>query len=225
MKSLTAKEFKLLLVAKESSNIEQMIITMRQLLRNCLLDNKIDVDKMYIFDAEYLFIHMMTASTAERRPQLYYKCKNAIVDEDGNEKTCDTSNTIMPDLHAAKVIVPEKTECVITGETESGEKIMMSFKFPTIGSLEGVVSSNDAMAVIASCMVKVSTEESVSILGRDYSVEESSEFISNMTDETIQEVSDFFSTVPKLTIEHKFKCKACGCDHVVKLEGIQDFFM
>lgn len=225
MKSLTAKEFKLLLVAKESSNLEQMIVTMKQLLRNCILDKKIDIEKMYIFDVEHLFIHMMTASTAERRPQLYYRCKNEITDEEGNKKQCGTSNGVMPDLHSGKFDVPEKTECVISGDTESGEKIMMTFSFPTLASLEGVMTSDDSMALIANCMTKVATEESVMLLGRDYSTEEAADFISNMTDTTIKQISEFFETVPKLVIEHKFKCKGCGFDHTIKLEGIKDFFM
>lgn len=225
MKSLTAKEFKLLLVAKETNNLEQMIVTMKQLLRNCIQDQKIDVNKMYIFDAEYLFIHMMTASTAERRPQLYYKCKNLVTDEEGNEKQCNATNGIMPDLHSAEIKMPEKTEYVITGTTESGEDIMMTFRFPTVGSLENVISSNDPSAVIANCMVQVATKDSVNILGRDYTIEDSAEFITGMTDETLQQISQFFDTVPKLTIQHKFKCKECGFDHSIKLEGIKDFFM
>lgn len=223
MKSLTAKEFKLLLVAKESSNIEQMIITMRQLLGNCIQDTKIDIDKMFVFDAEYLFLHMMTASTAERRPQLQYKCNNLVTDDEGNEKKCGTANIIMPDLNSAKIDMPEKTECEISGDTESGEKLIMTFRFPSLGSLAGV-DGDDPMLLIANCMTKVSTEDTVNILGRDYSVEESAEFIANMTAETIKEISTFFEATPKLTITHKFKCKSCGYDHTVKLEGIQDFF-
>lgn len=225
MKSLTAKEFKLLLVAKESNNTEQMIITMKQLLRNCIQDSKVDVNKMYVFDAEYLFIHMMTASTAERRPTLHYKCKNVIKDEEGADKICSTSNAVMPDLHAAKIVMPEKTECVIAADTESGEKIMITFKFPTLGNIEDVIAANDQMAIIASCMTSVATEESVSILGRDYSIEEASAFISDMTDTTATKIDEFFKSVPKLQLEHKFKCKGCGFDHTIKLEGLKDFFM
>jgi len=224
MKSLTAKEFKLLLVAKESANLEQMIVTLKQLLKNCILDNKIDIDKMYVFDAEYLFVHMMTASTAERRPKLYYKCKNTVTDEEGVEKQCGITNGIAPDLHSAVVKMPEKTECEIVADTESGEKIMLTFTFPTLGSLEGVTSAEDTMALIAHCMTKVSTQDTVSIIGRDYTPEEAVEFISGMTDETIEQISEFFMSVPKLIISHSFKCKGCGFVHSVKLEGIQDFF-
>lgn len=225
MKSLTAKEFKLLLVAKESDSTDQMVVTMKQLLRNCIQDAKVDVNKMYVFDAEYLFIHMMTASTAERRPTLQYKCKNVIADEEGHEKICAHVNQVIPDLHAGKIDMPGKTECTIEADTESGEKIIITFRFPTLGDIEDVMASSDPMAIIASCMTSVATEETVSILGRDYSLADAISFVSDLTDEVATKIDAFFKTVPKLQLEHKFKCKGCGFEHEIKLEGIKDFFM
>jgi hypothetical protein len=61
---MLGKEEKLLLMAKESQDDEDILIAIKQCVNNCILD-KIDIDKLTIFDLEYLFIRLRAHSVAE----------------------------------------------------------------------------------------------------------------------------------------------------------------
>ena len=55
----TVAEEKILLVAKESSDVKDTINAYKGIINNCCLD-PVDVDKLCSFDIEYLFINLKT---------------------------------------------------------------------------------------------------------------------------------------------------------------------
>ena len=217
MKSLTAKEYKLLLVAKEDANEEQRYITTKQLLNNCILDSNIDIDDLKMFDLEYLFLHMMTSSTANKMPKLSYRCNNIV-----DDVICNTMNTIAPDISKAKVDVKGSPHIIIECQTNDDELVALKFSYP---ALRYVNSQFDMMSMIAASMESVSTAEEVLKLGKDYSLEDALDFIENLTEEQVTKVIEFANEIPRLTLDHKFECKGCGFVHNIKLEGLSDFFM
>ena len=80
------KEQKLFLMAAESDDTNEVIRTIRQVLKNCVLD-EIDIDSLPSFDLEYLFMNLR-ARSVEEVVDLKYKCNNIVKDEDGNDKKC-----------------------------------------------------------------------------------------------------------------------------------------
>ena len=52
----TVKEEKILLIAQESKDIDQIILAIKQIINNCVIS--IDVDKLAMFDLEYMLINM-----------------------------------------------------------------------------------------------------------------------------------------------------------------------
>ena len=80
------KEQKLFLMTAESADGNEMISTIRQVLKNCVLD-EIDIDSLPTFDLEFLFMHLR-ARSVEEVVELNYKCNNRVKDEEGQEKTC-----------------------------------------------------------------------------------------------------------------------------------------
>ena len=55
------KEQKLFLMTAESADGNEMISTIRQVLKNCVLD-EIDIDSLPTFDIEFLFMHLRARS-------------------------------------------------------------------------------------------------------------------------------------------------------------------
>ena len=55
------KEEKLLLMALQSSDEESIYKTIKQVINNCLVDD-VDIDKLPIFDIEYLFLNIRARS-------------------------------------------------------------------------------------------------------------------------------------------------------------------
>ena len=55
VRPFTVKEEKMLLMAIESKAPSDIILTVKQVINNCILDGDLDVDKMPFFDIDYLF--------------------------------------------------------------------------------------------------------------------------------------------------------------------------
>ena len=55
------KEEKILLMAQEGDTSEEKIDAVKQIIRNCILQD-IDVDKLSTFDIEYIFIQLRSKS-------------------------------------------------------------------------------------------------------------------------------------------------------------------
>ena len=58
------KEEKILLIATESKDPNQIVLALNQVIKNCLLD-KVDVDNLPSFDAEYIFLKLREKSIGE----------------------------------------------------------------------------------------------------------------------------------------------------------------
>ena len=56
------KEEKLLLMAKESDNTSDILSAIKQIINNCSIDSKFDVNKLALFDLEYVFLKLRSIS-------------------------------------------------------------------------------------------------------------------------------------------------------------------
>jgi len=59
----TVQEEKLLLIVKMSEDLKEVIDTVKQIIKNCVVD-EIDVDKLAMFDIEYIFINVRKVSVS-----------------------------------------------------------------------------------------------------------------------------------------------------------------
>ena len=71
------KEEKLLLMAIESKDNENIIKTTKQVISNCIISGDIDLEKMPFFDVDYLFIALRAKSIGEKI-ETSYVCNNEI---------------------------------------------------------------------------------------------------------------------------------------------------
>ena len=82
------KEQKLFLMAAESEDPKETINTIRQVLKNCVID-EIDIDNIPTFDLEYLFMNLR-ARSVEEIVELKYRCNNTIKDDKNEDKVCNS---------------------------------------------------------------------------------------------------------------------------------------
>ena len=119
------KEQKLFLMAAESDDSKETINTIKQVLKNCVLDD-IDIDSLPTFDLEYLFMNLR-ARSVEEVVNLKYKCNNTIKNDKGEDTVCNGS--VEFDVNLLE-IQPTKHK-----EHESkfmlNDKIGISLKYPT----------------------------------------------------------------------------------------------
>src|SRR4051812_10287762 len=67
----TAREEKVLLIAKQSEDETDIMGAIKQVVNNCVVTEGFDVDKLTIFDLEFLFIQIRVKSVSNLAPVSY----------------------------------------------------------------------------------------------------------------------------------------------------------
>jgi len=211
------KEQKLFLMASESDDQKETINTIKQVLRNCILD-ELDVDKMATFDIEHVFLQLRARSVGEV-VNLKFTCNNDV--EEG--KKC--GNIVQIDVNVLD-IKPELNK-EHKNKIEINEKVGIVMKYPTFGSVNfadiNTEDMDQILNIIVSCIDHIYDEEQV-YHAKDVSKKELVEFIENLKQTDLEKISEFFNTLPKIKKDVDFNCNKCGYHETIHLEGIQSFF-
>ena len=220
------KEQKLLLMATETTEIKDVIQTIKQVINNCLID-ELDVDNLPVFDIEFLFLNLRARSVGEV-VNVKYKCNNTIgtfVNKEGVEedKVCNSIVEIsvnVLDIH------PEFGEGH-SNKIEITDKVGIVFKYPTFEMVETISGDNENEAIfdlIMRCVDYIYDEDSI-YYSKDFSKNELEEFVDNLQQEQLEKIRKFFDGMPKVTKTVDFTCKSCGYHEDIVIEGVQNFFV
>jgi len=216
------KEQKLFLMTNETNDAKEMIKTVKQVLKNCILD-EIDVDNLATFDLEYLFLNLRARSVSEVS-NLKFTCNNTIEGKE-NEEDNKCGNTVEIDVNLLEVACVKDPEHV--NKIELTDKIGIIMKYPTFSSinLDDLNSENieKIVEVIIGCIDYIYDNDQV-YYAKDTPKNELIEFVENMKQSDLEKVSKFFNTLPKIKKDLDFNCKKCGYKETISLEGMQSFF-
>lgn len=208
------KEQKALLLAQQSEDQKTMISTLTSVLQSCVQDN-IEVDKLAIFDLEYMFSQIRAKSVGES-VELILKCDTC---EDEKAKVKVSVN-----LTELKVEKPKDHEANIRLFDDVG----VVMKYPkldimdTIQSLEGG-DIDSIFKIMYECIDTIYAGEEVHH-AHEYSKKELNEFLENLTEDQFRKIQNFFETMPKLEKKLDYRCPVCSKDQSVVVSGIDSFF-
>jgi len=210
------KEEKILLVAKEATDIESVTLAVQQVLNNCT-EGQIDVKKLPTFDLEYLFLNVRAKSLGEQI-ELRYKHKTG-KNRDGVE--CSAVTPVYIDVDDIKVKHRDNhsTKIMLT------DTVGVKMKYPTIDLVNKIDSFNDeaSIPIIVEC-VECLFDENKIYDETTTTKEELIEFIEKLDAKQMSKIREFFYTMPKLTYEVEYTCNSCGQKDTIRLEGLSDFF-
>ena len=217
------KEQKLFLMAAQSTDEKETVDVVKQVLNNCILSD-IDVDDLPTFDLEHLFMQLRARSVGEV-VNLKYNCNNTVKDDKGEEKTCGSLVKFDLNILDIKPIIDEKHSSKI----EISDKLGIVMKYPTLSLIKDVgnLANEDVdtvLNVIISCIDYIYDAEQM-YYAKDSTKEELLEFIENLQQEDMEKIQVFFTTMPKIAKELDFKCKKCGYEETITVQGIQNFFV
>jgi len=205
----TVKEEKILLIAQESKDIDQIINAIKQIVNNTV--ENVDVDDLATFDLEYLLVHIRGKSVSN-------EIQFSVTDPD----TTDKVNLIL-NTDNVKMVYNENHNKMIS--LDSNVHIMM--RYPSINELSTLIknkSNIDSMLrIMISCIDKVIEGDSVYKIN-DFSEEEVFEFINSFTSSHIDSIKNFFDTMPTLRCEIPY-VNSKGDDKTFIIEGIESFFI
>jgi hypothetical protein len=215
------KEQKLFLMASESDDQKETVNVIRQVLKNCILD-EIDVDNLSTFDLEFLFMNLRARSVGEI-VDLKYKCNNTLKDENGEDKKCTGSvefNLNLLEIQPTKN--PEhNTKIQLT------ENLGICLKYPTFEMIQKyeAMNENDVMLnVLIDCVDYIYDKEQI-YYAKDSTKEEIIEFIDGLQQSHLEKIKIFFDTMPEIKKDVHFKCPKCDYEEDIEIKGMQNFFV
>ena len=217
------KEQKLFLMASQSDDQAEMIRAVKQVLNNCLV-SKIDIEELPTFDLENLFMNLRAKSVSEVI-NLRYTCNNDVPSEDGENKKCGTVTSFDVNLLDIKPVIEKEHSKKI----EISKKLGVMMKYPTMKMLENIKNFNEnnieeTINIITDCIDYVYDEDQM-YYAKDNTKEELVEFIENLQADDMTKIQNFFVTMPKIKKQLDFKCKKCGYEDKIIVEGLQNFFV
>ena len=221
------KEEKLLLMALQADDEDAVLKTIKQVINNCLVSD-IDIDKLPMFDIEYLFLNIRARSIGEKI-ETYYICKNVVgqeKDENDVEIPIECGHMMPIKINVLDIkppVMDMPTKIMVTN------KIGINMIFPSLQTLKyvgGVIESDQLdklFDLIYECSEYV-FDESGMYYTKESDKEEFFSFLNSLTQEQFDLIIGFFDRLPKIEHDIEHKCEKCGFDHKLHLEGLNDFF-
>ena len=211
------KEEKILIIALESRNQNEITNAVKDVLKKCILTRGVKVDDFPTFDIEYIFLNIRAKSIGEDI-RLTVTCPD--------DRETQVPVTIYVD--EIKVTKPEGH----TNDVVIDDKLTLRMKYPSLNQFvennfevddDPEVLVNKTFKVVADCMDTVFTEEDA-WEAKDYTSSERVKFVEQLNSKQYKKVENFFATMPKLSHTIEVVNPNTKKKSSVVLEGLADFF-
>ena len=212
------KEEKVLIIALESKNENEITNAVKEVLKKCILTKGIDVDSLPTFDIEYLFLNIRAKSIGE-------DIKLTITCPDDNE----TKVPVTVYVDEIKVVKPKGH----TKDIKLDDKLTIRMKYPSLNQfIETNFTTDDetetlvdkTFRVVSDCIDVIYTEEDAWDT-KDYTPKERMDFVEQLNSSQYKKVEKFFSTMPKLSHTIEVVNPNTKKKGSVVLEGLANFFV
>lgn len=207
------KEEKVLLVAQETGTDKATYDAIKNIIKSCTLD-EIDIDKLPLFDMEYIFLNIRAKSVGEVA-KLKVKCPD---DE-------ETEVEVEVDLTKIQVQMDDKHDARIKLTDDIGV-LMMYPNFATLTQQKEVKKGKETeqlFNMIAGCMYQIwSGEETFDVM--DYTEKERKEFLDSLNHQQFEKLQNFFETMPTLKQDIEVTNPKTKVTSTLTLQGLSSFF-
>ena len=195
-------------MAKTVGTESDIILAIKQIVNNCSID-ELDVDKLTIFDLEYLFLKIRSQSV-NNMVDVSYKYFE-------DEKIYD----FKINLEEVTVKYPEKIDNNIKIGKDSG--IIMKYPDAALYEDKDFLNSDDSFyQLIIRCVDKIYDKEEVHDT-KNYSLKDIVEYIEDLNVGVFENGRDFLLNQPKLSYTIRYK-NSLGNDRTIELNTLTDFF-
>ena len=209
------KEEKVLLIAQETGTEKSIYQAIKTLIQSCCF-GKVNVDKLPLFDIEYIFLQIRAKSVGEVST-LEVTCP-----DDGETKV-----KIEVDLTTLTVEMDEKHSPRI----QLTDDIGLLMQYPNLASIlamgveeESSKSTIDKMfRMMQDCMYQIwQGEETFDAM--DYSNKEKKDFLESLNHEQFEKIQKFFDTMPTVKYKVDVTNPKTKVESEVTIEGMNSFF-
>jgi len=209
------KEEKILLMAKESKDMEQIYSCIKNVIKNCIIEpENLDIDKLPYFDVQQLFIHL--------------RCKSMGESVQIRVKDPETKQSFETELDLEKIKITNITKKL--QKIKLNENIAVEFRYPSFSDFLKISNKTDdvgletLLSVAGICVNKVFTKEET-INCTELPHEEILEFINTLPKKEFEKFCEFFKSMPKISYNSSFKNPVTGKAFPVEVTDFTDFFI
>jgi len=206
------KEEKILMMAMESNDTNQMMNAVKNVIRSCTSD-AIDVNTLAMFDIEYIFTQLRAKSVGETST-IKVNCRK-----------CESSNEVDANLENVRVDVPQSdTQTIALTDT-----VGVSLRYPSVDAMikaQADESKSDVDRVfdlIIACVDSIYSGDEI-FDAKEQSSKELSEFIESLSTQQFNKVRDFIESIPSAVIDVEFVCMSCSEHNSFEVKGLGNFF-
>lgn len=202
------REYRSLLTAQQDSDNKTVLATIIELVNNCT-NGKLDAAKLPLFDLEYIILQLRSKSVGEVI-ELLGRCNCSE----------DAKTPVQINIEHIKMTTVAKGSEMI----KIADNVVVKMGFPTAKVLESVDEDNSEFDLISRCIQQIYFGDEI-YEASNLPKAELTEFIDSLNQKQFESLIGFINNQPKLSYVLKYKCKVCGRDNEVTLEGLNDFFI
>ena len=199
------------MILQESEDSKKDIYNaLTTMVTDCTFNN-VNVDRMPVFDFEYVFLKIRCKSVGETA-ELNILCPD------------DDETRVPVTINLDEIDVQVSDEHV--NSVQVSDNISMILRWPTIKDVSNIGTDDivdSTMKLLQTCITEVIDGDTVHRRS-DFNSEELNEFIDSLPFECFEQIGNFFQTMPKLLHMVKVKNPKTNVESEVKLEGIDNFF-
>jgi hypothetical protein len=204
------KEQKILMIAQESGNEQEITDAMANLIHNCTF-GALDVNNVPMFDVEYVFLQIRSKSSGS-------VVTLSVICPDDEETAVEVK------INLDEIEVQRNVEH--SQEIEITKDIKLNLRYPRLKDLKGLNDNfgefEKTLVLVVECVDTITSGEEV-INRIDMTQDEIVEFVDSMNSTQMENVLKFFETMPKVrhiidVVNPKTKKKG-----EVLLEGLESF--
>ena len=208
------REEKILYIAMETGQNKEMINALKDVVGACTFD-VLNVDRLPIFDVEYLFLQIRAKSVSEVTKF------RAICPDDGK-------TYVETEVDLTKVEVQVDDEHTNRIMLESERNLGLVLKYPTLKNYDvgrGLdnIEIDKVFNILIDCIDHIFEGDKI-YPAKDTSKQELKEFIEGLPQDAFTKIKSFFDTMPKLKHEIEITNPNTNVTSKIVLTGIADFF-
>jgi hypothetical protein len=212
------KEEKLLLMAVESDDTNEIINVTKQVINNCIIDGNVNVETLPFFDIDYLFIALRAKSVGEAI-EVKFTCNNYV-----NDNICGSVFPAQIDIGNCEIVKDDTIKNVI----DVGKNIKLKMKYPNYTTMKMILENdsvlNKQLHIIAGCVDQIIDGDKIHT-SKDFTKQELLEFLENLTKEQYNRVVEYIENFPSFVVQANAKCNKCGFDHSLTYDEFSSFFV
>jgi len=201
------KEEKILLIAQESESENQILQAVKDIIESCTF-SKIDVNKIPMYDLEYIFLKIRSKSVGEVI-SFQLKCEE-----------CGEYNKVELNLEDVEVQFPDEE---IDPNIKLTDSVGITLKPINLSDVTKAKGKDVISEALISSIDSIYDSDNV-YSASTCSKKELETFVDSLTHQHLEKIQKYLLNQPTLKHTIEYTCEKCGHKNSYELSGLQSFF-